>query len=85
MASDDTSGVGGQTVNFDIAANTAAEDRTGYIYINKTASDCDYTLKIKQVGTDGVFYPYWNASEQSKTTSGEFTYSLYVTDTSNAG
>ena len=77
--------MGNSTVRFMVTENTAAEDRTGYIYINKTANRYDDVTKVRQVGTAGVFYPYWNATEQSKKTSGEFTYAVYVTDDGSTG
>lgn len=89
ISTNKTSGSGSSTsVTISVTANTSTSSRTGYVYLragSSSSSSLYYTYKVTQVGAASKADPSWNATAQSQTSTGEFSYMVRVTDADSVG
>ena len=88
ITSNITSGTGGRSISLSVTANTSSSSRTGYVYVRAGSSSTStlyQTMTVTQAGAQSSAKPSWDAEEQNQTSSGEFTYSVYVTDADRVG
>ena len=88
ITSNTASGTANKSISLSVTANTSSNSRTGYVYVRaglSSTSTLYQTMKVTQAGAASGAKPSWDAKAQNQTSSGEFAYSVYVTDADRVG